>query len=92
MREEITQKPLKLGKEPMTEAAEEKYLGIWLSSSVSDSVASTMSHRLGIASKAIHEVRAVIEDARADSIGAVEAGLTLWNQGVMPMVLYGSWV
>ena len=89
LKEEIEKKPLTLGKTIMKGTLEEKYLGIWLSGSVSESVVATVSHRLGIASRAIHEIRAVIEDSRADMVGAVELGLTLWNQGVMPMVLYG---
>ena len=89
MIEKLEETPLMLGKSRMGMASEEKYLGVWLSCTVSDSIAATVSHRLGLATRAIHEIRTVIEDVRADSIGAVEVGLTLWNQSVMPAVLYG---
>ena len=78
-----------LGENKMKETIEEKYLGIWLAPSVADSVSATVTRRLGIATRAIHEIRSVIESKQANSIGAVELGLTLWNQGVMTMVMYG---
>ena len=89
MKEKLNEKPLVLGTRRMQEAVEEKYLGIWLGGTVSDSVAATVNHRLGIASRSIHEIRTVIEDRMSDTIGAIEVGLTLWNQSIMPAVLYG---
>ena len=83
MKERVEKEPLLLGDKRMQEANEEKYLGIWISGTVSDSVAATVSHRLGIASRSIHEIRTVIEDRMADTVGAVEVGLTLWNQSIM---------
>ena len=73
----------------MKQSTEEKYLGIWLAGSVAESVSATVNHRLGVASRAIQEIRVVMEDARADRIGAIETGITLVQQGVQPMVLYG---
>ena len=89
MEEEIISNPIKLSHGIMKQSTEAKYLGIWLSGSVAGSVVATVSHRLGLASRAIYEIKAVIEDSRADSLGAVEVGLTLWEQSIMPMLLYG---
>ena len=72
----------------MIKVKEAKYLGIWLSCSVSGSVAATVNHRLGLASRSIFEIKAVIEDSRADSLGSVEVGLTLWEQSVIPFLLF----
>ena len=82
--------PLILGNMNMQRVKEAKYLGIWLAGSVAESVAATVSHRLGLASRSIFEIKAVIEDSRADSLGAVEVGLTLWEQSVIPFLLFGS--
>ena len=86
---QVKANPLTLSNSNMREVKETKYLGIWLSGSVAGSVAATVSHRLGLASRSIYEIKAVIEDSRADSLGAVEVGLTLWEQSIMPMLLYG---
>ena len=64
-------------------------MGIWLAGSVAESVSATVTHRLGLASRAIFEIRAVIEDTRADRLGAIETGIMLFEQSVLPMVLFG---
>ena len=89
MKEKLKETPLTLGKTIMREAKEEKYLGIWVAGSVVESATATVNHRLGLASKAIQEIRVVIEDSRADSLGAVETGIMLFEQSVLPMLLFG---
>ena len=90
LEEQINRNPLTLCNTNMMKVKEAKYLGIWLSGSVSDSVAATVSHRIGLASRSIYEIKAVIEDSRADSLGAVEVGLTLWEQSILPFLLFAS--
>ena len=92
MEDHANNNPLTLGNHRVTmkKVKEAKYLGIWLAGSVAESIAATVSHRLGLASRAIYEIKAVIEDSREDSLGAVEVGLTLWEQSVIPFLLFGS--
>ena len=61
MKKKLENNPLMLGENKMKETNEEKYLGIWLAPSVADSVSATVTRRLGIATRAIHEIRSVIE-------------------------------
>ena len=40
------------------------------------------------------EIKSVIEDCRADFVGGIQAGLNLWEGGVIPMILNnsGTWI
>ena len=68
---------------------EEKYLGMRISATVSESITATVNSRIGLATRGIYEIRAIIEDSRADSLGAIQVGLNLWNLKILPMVLWG---
>ena len=49
--------------------------------------------RIPIAKQAIHEIRMIVEDARADKIGGINVAFTIWEASVLPMLLYNgeSW-
>ena len=73
----------------MKEVKRNKYHGCLISSSVTESIANTVDVRLGLATKAIYEIRSVIEDSRANKLGAVEMGLSLWEGSVLSSLLAG---
>ena len=74
----------------MKEAANNKYLGVLLAPTVCQSVTDTVNSRVGVARKAVYEIRTIIEDSRADSVGAFQVGLNLWEMSVIPMLLFAS--
>ena len=51
-------------------------------------------NRIGIVKQAIYEIRTVVEDRRASSIGGINLAFDLWNSAVLPMLLHNgeSWV
>ena len=56
----------------------------------SESVLATVKSRAGQVSAAIFEIRSVIEDCRADTIGGVIAGIDIWEISVVPYLLNNS--
>ena len=74
----------------MNIVTEEKYLGLKIAATVKDSILATINNRIGLATRGIYEIRGIIEDSRADSLGAIEVGMNLWNMKILPMVLWGS--
>ena len=90
MRKKLEKKPLTLYKDKMPEVNKNKYLGCLLSPTVGETVTNTVNSRLGLAKRAIYEIRCVVEDSRADHIGAVQLGLNLWRSSVLVSLLYGS--
>ena len=71
--------------------SEAKLLGDWLSSDgVSQSVATTVKKRKGLAIASIYEIRAVVEDCRSNAIGDLITGIDLWEAAVLPMLLYNA--
>ena len=87
--DKMKDKPLTLCNVPMKCVMEEKYLGIRIAATVSDSITATVNSRIGLATRGIYEVRAIIEDSRADVLGAIQVGMNLWNLKILPMVLWG---
>ena len=65
-----------------------------MTSSLEESVHQTVTKRAAIARHAIHEIRNVIEDTRAERMGALNIAFVLWEQGLMSMILHNSetWV
>ena len=86
----LKKKPLLLYDKPMKEVKSNKYLGCLLSPSVSETVSNTINSRIGLAKRSIYEIRTVVEDIRADHIGAVQVGLELWQSSVLSSLLYSS--
>ena len=90
MEEEFRSKPLTLYNQPIKVVEQESYLGDELGSSVADSIGLTIKKRLGIAKKAIFEIKQVVEDCRSEVVGGIRTGLMLWEACVLPYVLYNS--
>ena len=77
MEEFIEDPPLLFG-EPVRLALSGSYLGDQLGSSVSESITLTINKRLGLAKKAIFEIKNIVEDCRSKIIGGIKTGLLLW--------------
>ena len=74
----------------MKEVTINKYLGCLLSATVRQSITATVDNRINHAKRAIYEIRTIVEDSRADSLGAVQLGLELWRGSVLTSLLSGS--
>ena len=85
---QLESNPLRLCGSEIKEVQSNKYLGCMLGPSVSQSVSDTVNNRIGMARRAIYEIRAVIEDSRANAIGAIEVGINLWEMTVIPMLYF----
>ena len=73
----------------MKVASHEKLLGDVISSKgLADSVRATVDRRKGQVIKNIIEIRAVIEDYRANFFGAIATGVEIWEIAVLPFLLY----
>ena len=92
LKQKLDQSPLVLCGSLMKSSLHERYLGCQLTGTVAGSVAATVAGRLGLASRAVYEIRTVVEDRRSDILGGVSVALKLWEQSVVPMLLYGSCV
>ena len=90
LQSQINMNPLTLCQSKMKQVMKNKYLGCMLAASVSQSVSETVGSRIGIAKRAIYEIRTIIEDSRANYLGAIEVGLNLWDVSVIPMLLFSS--
>ena len=88
MKVKLKSNPINLCDQPMKEVHEEKYLGSILAASVNESIAATVARRIGIATRNIYEIRAIIEDSRANTVGGITVAFKLWNSWVLPMLLY----
>ena len=73
----------------MKQVKSEKYLGFQLAATACDSVIATVSKRLGVATRAIYDARAVVEDSRAQSVGGITVIFKIWESAICPMVYYG---
>ena len=73
----------------MKEEKTNKYLGLQLSFSVQESVTDTVNSRIGLAKRSIYEIRCIVEDSRANSLGAIQVGLDLWRGSVLSSLLSG---
>ena len=77
----------------MKETFQEKYLGNQIHHlGNSESVLATIRARSGQVSTAIFEIKSVIEDCRAHSVGGIMAGIEIWEVSVIPFLLFNSGV
>ena len=67
-----------------------KYLGEFLSFSSEESVHQTVLNRVKVATQSIYEIRAVVEDFRAQHLGGINVAYDIWETAVIGMVLYNS--
>ena len=87
----LQSRPITLCGEPMPCVNEAKLVGDWLSGDgLSQSVATTVKKRKGLALSSIYEIRAVVEDCRSNAIGGLKTGIDLWEAAVLPMLLYNA--
>ena len=89
LEKKLIKNPLTLYDTPMKIVDHERYLGCQLAGTVAESVTETVNKRIAIASKAIYEMRTVIEDCRAEAAGGILVGFQLWQSSILPMVLHG---
>ena len=87
---EFNENPSKLYGEPLKVAKQESYLGDELGISVSESVTLTINKRLGLAKKAIFELKNVIEDCRSKIPGGIKTGLQIYEGCIIPFLLHNS--
>ena len=87
---ELSRKPILLYKNQMKNVKNNKYLGMTLSSTVCESITDTVESRPGLAKRAIYEIRTIVEDSQADSLGAIQLGLNLWQSTVVSSLFYTS--
>ena len=60
----------------------------------SESITLTINKRIGIAKKAVYEIRSIVEDSRSQVVGGIKTGLLLWNSCVLSFLLNnsGTWI
>ena len=90
LKEMLRINPLTLSGKVLSVVEEEKYLGCVLAGSVSQSVTATVNARIGLAKRAVYEIRSIMEDSRANAIGAVQVGMNIWEMSVILMLLHGA--
>ena len=62
----------------MKSSASEKYLGDYMSHSLSESVFITVQRRKGPTMRLINEIKFTIEDIRANNTGGLVTGIDIW--------------
>ena len=68
----------------------DRYLGDQLSKNLSESVYETVKKRVALANQSVYEIRAVVDDARADALGRLTVGFTIWETSIISMLLANS--
>ena len=77
---ELSHKPLQLCGKAMVHATSVKYLGDIISENgLSDSVNLTVNSRKRLATKAIYEIRCIVDDCRSHIVGGLVAGMNIWE-------------
>ena len=72
----------------MKEVNNEKYLGDYISTLGSaDSALVTVTKRHQKVMTYVYEIKAVIEDCRAEVVGGITAGLEIWELAVLPYLI-----
>ena len=91
IKRELVETPIMLSGMPMQQEEKAKYLGDYLcGSGLTESVSASINSRRGIVTRAIFEIRAVIDDIRSREAGGLSAGLDIWNMAVLPMLIYNA--
>ena len=77
----------------MKEVKVMKHLGDYISFTSEDSVQQTVLKRIGIARQSISEIKAIVEDVRAEHNGGNNLAFSLWDGAVTSMLLHNgeSW-
>ena len=87
MNEKVKVNPIMFCNQVMRVSVCEKYLGDYVSSSLSDSVFRTVQKRKGLSKRLISEIKITIEDMRSKTVGGLIAGIDIWNMAVVPFLL-----
>ena len=90
IKNELNKNPIILCGEKMRETNSLKYLGDYLGFDLETSVYQTIVKRVGIVKQTTIEIRAVIEDTRADKLGPISLAFDIWEQAILPMLLLNS--
>ena len=85
---EVENSPLMIYNTRMKQVTAEKYLGMQLAATAAASVTATVNKRLGLATRAIYEARAVVEDRRSESVGGIITAFEIWERSIIPMLLF----
>ena len=88
LKEDAEKNPLTINGKKMKEVTVIKFLGDLVSNSAEESVHQTVTKRIGIAKQAVFEIRSVIEDRRAQSIGGINLAFEIFNASVLGMLLH----
>ena len=65
----------------------QSYLGDQIGFSNAESITLTLNKRLGIARKAVFDIKTVLEDSRSTVAGGIKTGILLWESCVIPFLL-----
>ena len=86
--QELKANPLTLCGKPMENVTKEKYLGNMIScNGLAASVEATVKKRKGQVFSNILEVKAVVEDYRANVVGGITTGLEIWELAIVPFLM-----
>ena len=86
---ELKVHPLELCNKKMKHMSSVKYLGDYLNGKgLAESVHVTVLKQKGQVTKAIYEIKSVINDCRTHVTGKLISGIDLWETAVIPMLLY----
>ena len=88
--EDLKKDPLLINGQIMKQSPCSKYLGSYLSVNLSESVSNTVKKRIGLANRLTYEIRSIIDDKRAESIGAITTAFLIWESAVISMLLHNS--
>ena len=95
MLSQLAANPLTLCGRQMKHFDKVKYLGDYLcENGLTESVHQTVMKRKGLATRAIYDIKCILEDCRSCLTGGLMSGLDIWELAVIPMLLYNceTWV
>ena len=91
LRDEVKRFEPTLNKVKIKESDSEKYLGDYFHrKGNSQSIITTVKNRYGKAIEAIVDIRNIVEDVRAEAIGAIKTGIEIYELSVIPFILFNS--
>ena len=77
----------------MKEGKAIEYLGGWVLSNLEESVHLTVVKRVAVAKLSVYEIRRIIEDTRAQRLGAINIAFDIYEKALLAAILYNceSW-
>ena len=90
MENKLRTTPLTLNGQNMKKVKVLKYLGDSISHSSDESVHQTIVQRIGLIKHSIQELRAIVEDRRAQCLGGLNVAFTVWELSIVPTLLHNS--